>query len=54
MKNLLLISAIPPQPQNSGGATRIQNTITELSKYYQVDFVTFDESIIKTQPKKYK
>ncbi len=49
--NLLLISAIPPQPQNSGGATRIQNTITELSKYYHVDFVTFDESEIKIQPK---
>lgn len=51
--NLLLISAIPPQPQNSGGATRIQNTITELSKYYNVDFVTFDESEIKTQPKNF-
>ncbi len=53
MKNLLLISAIPPTPQNSGGATRIQNTITELSKYYNIDFVTFDESEIKTQPKKF-
>lgn len=50
--NLLLISAIPSQPQNSGGATRIHHTITELSKYYNVDFVTFDESEIKTQPKK--
>ena len=51
--NLLLISAIPPQPQNSGGATRIQNTITELSKYYNVDFITFDESEIKTRPKNF-
>jgi len=53
MKNLLLISAIPPQPQNSGGATRIQNTLTELLKYYNVDFITFDESEIKTQPKNF-
>ncbi len=51
--NLLLISAIPPQPQNSGGATRIQNTITELSKYYNTDFITFDESEIKLQPKNF-
>ena len=51
--NLLLISAIPPQPQNSGGATRIQNTITELSKYYNIDFVTFDELEIKTQTKNF-
>jgi glycosyltransferase involved in cell wall biosynthesis len=51
--NLLLVSAIPPQPQNSGGATRIQNTITQLSKYYHIDFVTFDESKIKIQPKKF-
>ena len=50
---LLLISAIPPTPQNSGGATRIRHTITELSKYYDIDFVTFDESDIKTQPKKF-
>lgn len=52
MKNLLLISAIPPQPQNSGGATRIHHTLKELSKYYQVDFVTFEESSFKTEPKK--
>lgn len=51
--NLLLISAIPHQPQNSGGATRIHHTLQELSKYYQVDFVTFDESDIKTQPKNF-
>lgn len=50
---LLLISAIPPQPQNSGGATRIQNTIKELSKQYQVDFLTFDNLKIKLQPKNF-
>ncbi len=50
---LLLISAIPPQPQDSGGATRIKNTITELSKYYNVDFVSFDQSEIKIQPKSF-
>lgn len=49
---LLLISAIPPIPQNSGGATRIHHTLKELSKYYQVDFITFDESSFKTEPKK--
>jgi len=50
---LLLISAIPPIPQNSGGATRIHYTLQELSKYYQVDFITFDELEIKTQPKNF-
>lgn len=50
---LLLVSAIPPTPQNSGGATRIHHTLQELSKYYQVDFVTFDESDIKIQPKSF-
>ena len=49
---LLLISAISPTPQNSGGATRIHHTLQELSKYYQVDFITFDESLIKLGPKK--
>ncbi len=49
---LLLISAISPTPQNSGGATRIHHTLQELSKYYQVDFVTFDESLFKIGPKK--
>lgn len=52
MKKILLISAIPATPQNSGGATRIHHTLKELSKYYQVDFVTFDESSFKTEPKK--
>lgn len=54
MKKLLLISAIPPLPQNSGGATRISHTIKELSKYYEVDFVTFNDSSLKLQPKKFK
>jgi len=49
---LLLISAISPTPQNSGGATRIHHTLQELSKYYQVDFITFDESLLKLGPKK--
>lgn len=51
--SLLLISAIPPTPQNSGGATRTHHTLQELSKYYQVDFISFDESDIKTQPKSF-
>ena len=49
---LLLISAISPTPQNSGGATRIQHTLKEVSKYCQTDLITFDESEIKIQPKK--
>ncbi len=48
---LLLISAISPTPQNSGGATRIKNTLKELSKQYQVDFITFDENNFKLKPK---
>jgi len=51
---LLLISAISPTPQNSGGATRISNTIKELSKYYEIDFVTFNDSSFKLQSKKFK
>lgn len=50
---LLLISAISPTPQNSGGATRIKNTLIELSKHYNVDFVTFNESEIKIQSKSF-
>jgi len=53
MKKILLISAISPTPQNSGGATRIHHTLKEISKHHQVDFITFDESIIKTQPKSF-
>jgi glycosyltransferase involved in cell wall biosynthesis len=52
MKKLLLISAISPTPQNSGGAARIHHTIKELSKYYQIDFITFNNSSFKLQPKK--
>lgn len=48
---LFLISAISPTPQNNGGATRIGHTLKELSKYYQVDFVTFDQSEIKVGSK---
>lgn len=40
--NLLLISAIPPFPQTSGGATRIYHTIIELSKKYSITFITFN------------
>lgn len=53
-QKLLLISAINPTPQNSGGATRISNTIKELSKYYEIDFFTFNDSSFKLQPKKFK
>jgi len=49
---LLLISAIPPYPQNSGGATRVHHTLQELSKYYQLDSITFDNISFKVQPKK--
>lgn len=49
---LLLITAIPPTPQNSGGATRIHYTLQELSKYYQVDLVTFSDQNITLQPQK--
>lgn len=48
---LLLISAISPTPQNSGGANRIYHTLQELSKYYQVDFITFNSNF-QLQPKK--
>jgi len=50
---LLLVTAIPPTPQNSGGATRVHHTLQELSKYYQVDLATFDDSSLKLQPKKF-
>lgn len=43
-KKLLLITAIPPYPQNSGGATRIKNTIQELSKYFDLYLITFANS----------
>jgi len=48
---LLLISAISPNPQNSGGATRIKNTLKELSKQYQVDFVTFRDNDFQLKDK---
>jgi glycosyltransferase involved in cell wall biosynthesis len=39
---LLLISAISPFPQTSGGATRIYHNIVELSKKYSITFITFN------------
>lgn len=38
---LLLITAISPFPQDSGGATRIKNTIKELSKYFEIYLIFF-------------
>lgn len=38
---LLLISAIAPFPQSSGGATRIYYTLKYLSKKYQIYFLAF-------------
>jgi len=40
-KKLLLITAISPFPQDSGGATRIKNTIQELSKSFDLYLVSF-------------
>jgi polysaccharide biosynthesis protein PslH len=38
---LLFVSAIAPIPLNSGGATRVYQTITELGKHFQLDVITF-------------
>ena len=46
-KNLLLISAIAPFPQNSGGATRIKNTIKELSSYFDIHLISFKDKNYK-------
>lgn len=40
-KKLLLITAISPFPQDSGGATRIKNTIKELSKSFDLFLISF-------------
>jgi len=40
-KNLLLVTAISPFPQDSGGATRIRNTIKELSLSFNIFLVSF-------------
>ena len=40
---LLLISAVPPWPQTSGGATRIHYTLKYLSRKYELYFLTFGE-----------
>lgn len=53
-RKILLISAIPPFPKNSGGATRIINTIKELSKYYELFLIYFkneDTCLIKDEIK---
>lgn len=38
---LLFVSAIAPIPLNSGGATRVYQTISELGKHFQLDVITF-------------
>lgn len=53
MKKLLIISAVDPKKQTSGGATRIKNTIKELSKYYEVDLITFSDSLFKLKNKNF-
>ncbi|MDD4937785.1 MAG: glycosyltransferase [Candidatus Shapirobacteria bacterium] len=40
-RTLLLITAICPFPQDSGGATRIKNTIKELSKKFKIYLISF-------------
>jgi polysaccharide biosynthesis protein PslH len=40
-KKMLLITAICPFPQDNGGATRIRNTIKELSKNFEIYLVSF-------------
>lgn len=52
-KKLLLVSAIPPFPQDSGGATRIKNTIQELSKYFDLYLITFTNSTKNDNLKKW-
>lgn len=44
-RNLLIISAISPLPNDSGGATRIYNELRELSKYFNIYFIFFVENI---------
>ena len=61
-RKLLLVSAISPFPQDSGGATRIKNTIKELSKYFEIYLISFknesvslakeEESLLNTWCKK--
>lgn len=45
MKKLLLISAIAPFPQTSGGATRIFETIKHLSTKYELTVLMFGDQI---------
>lgn len=42
-KKLLLITAISPFPQDSGGATRIRNTIKELSEFFDLYLISFKD-----------
>lgn len=53
-RKILLITAISPFPQDSGGATRIKNTIKELSKSFDVYLVSFknDNYCLKSEEKK--
>ncbi len=46
MQKLLLITAISPFPQNSGGATRIYQTIKYLSQKYDLYVLIFGEKIV--------
>ena len=43
-KKILLITAISPFPQDNGGATRIKNTIKELSQSFDLYLVSFKNS----------
>ena len=45
MKKMLLISAIAPFPQTSGGATRIYETIKHLSAKYELTVLLFGDQI---------
>jgi len=53
-KKLLLITAISPFPQDSGGATRIKNTIQELSKSFDLHLVSFINPDYKFTPEERK
>ncbi|MCX6726968.1 MAG: glycosyltransferase [Candidatus Shapirobacteria bacterium] len=49
-KKLLLVTAIPPFPQDSGGATRIKNTIKELSKSFSLYLISFKNENYELSP----
>lgn len=50
-KKLLLVTAISPFPQDSGGATRIKNTIKELSKVFDLYLISFKGENYELSPK---